>query len=47
MIKSIKNFICSLFNIKACKCKDVPPVPTHCVRCGDLFKDCACISPTL
>ena len=24
MIKSIKRFICNLFNIKACKCKNVP-----------------------
>ena len=31
MFKSIKNFICNLFNIKACKCKDVPEpeVPVH------------------
>ena len=39
MFKSIKKFICSLFNIKACKCDDdvvteVAPLiiskPTHC-----------------
>ena len=31
MFKSIKRFICNLFNIKACKCKDVPKpeVPVH------------------
>ena len=39
MIKSIKRFICNLFNIKACKCKDEhlelyedvpePEVPVH------------------
>ena len=27
---------------KRCECKDVPPVQTHCVRCGDLLKDCTC-----
>ena len=26
---------------KRCTCK---PKPTHCVRCGDLFKDCACVN---
>ena len=31
MFKKLKNFICNLFNIKACKCKDVPKpeVPVH------------------
>jgi len=31
MFKSIKKFICNLFNIKACKCKDVPEptIPVH------------------
>ena len=39
MFKSIKRFICNLFNIKACKCKDEhlelyedvpePEVPVH------------------
>jgi len=35
MLKSVKKFICNLFNIKACKCDDVvtevpTPKPTHC-----------------
>ena len=39
MLKSVKKFICNLFNIKACKCDDdvvteVAPLiiskPTHC-----------------
>ena len=25
MIKKLKNFICKLFNIKACKCDEVDP----------------------
>ena len=41
MFKSIKNFICNLFNIKACKCDEVdehiefytkvpePEIPVH------------------
>ena len=41
MIKSIKRFICNLFNIKACKCEEVdehiefytkvpePEIPVH------------------
>ena len=31
MFKKLKNFICNLFNIKTCKCKDVsePEVPVH------------------
>ena len=27
---------------KRCICK--PTTPTHCVRCGDLFKDCSCVN---
>ena len=41
----MKNFInkivCKIFG-KRCECKDVPPAPTHCVRCNDLLKDCTC-----
>ena len=53
MIKSIKRFICNLFNIKACKCKDVsePEVmvqkSTHCGSHTRYIKSCpACIKIT-
>ena len=38
----INKIICKIFG-KRCICKDTPPA-TNCVRCGDLFKDCSCVS---
>ena len=50
MFKSIKKFICNLFNIKACKCDDdivteIEPLviskPTHCNSHTRFIKGCA------
>jgi hypothetical protein len=48
MFKSVKKFICNLFNIKECKCDDevfltgVPtPKPTHCNSHTRFIKGCA------
>ena len=54
MFKSIKKFICNIFNIKACKCKDEHLEfyedvlkPTHCGSHTYYRKSCtACITIT-
>ena len=46
MKEFINKIVCKIFG-KRCECKNVPPAPTHCVRCNDLLKDCKCISPAL
>ena len=55
MFKKIKNFICKLFNIKACQCDEVDeqievfiqPKPTHCGSHSRYRKSCPqCIAIT-